>query len=109
MRDWGGTSLLVEPRTIDSVWYQSFVVVSYCRMLHTLRTRTVASKLAAVRWALNTLETRWASLIERAWAERPNPAITCRQPVESKEVADTVSFVRYAIDLGREMLVRAAR
>jgi hypothetical protein len=108
MCDWGGTSLLVDPRPMNSVWYQSFVVVSYCRMLHTLHTHTVASKHAAVRWALDTLDIRWAGLIQRAWAERPDPAIKCRQPVESEAHRETVLFVQYAIDLGREMLVRAA-
>jgi predicted nucleotidyltransferase len=104
MCDWDGTSLLVDPGLINSLWYQSFVVVNYCRMLHTIETRTVASKLAAIRWALETLDPRWAALIERAWAERPNPAIKCRQPVEPTALRDTVSFVRYAIDMGREML-----
>jgi aminoglycoside adenylyltransferase-like protein/nucleotidyltransferase-like protein len=106
MCDWGGTSLLVDPRPIDSLWYQSFVVVSYCRMLHTLYTRTIASKAAAVRWALDTLDQRWTRLIERAWAERPDPALKCRLPVDSEDRTETVAFVRYAIDVGREFLKR---
>ncbi|HEX4124102.1 MAG TPA: aminoglycoside adenylyltransferase domain-containing protein, partial [Tepidisphaeraceae bacterium] len=81
MCNWGGISLLADPAQIDSLWYQSFVVVVYCRMLYTLDTGKIGSKLTSVRWAVDALDARWAGLIERAWAQRPDPALKSRQPV----------------------------
>lgn len=98
MCDWGA-SLLREARQMNSLWHQSFVVVSYCRMLHTLHTGKLGSKFAGVTWALNELEPRWAALIARAWAQRPDPAMKCRLPADPEEVGRTVAFVQYAIDL----------
>lgn len=109
MRDWGGTGLLADPQRISSLWYQSFVVVSYCRMLRTLHTGKLGSKRADVRWALDQLDARWTGLIERAWSQRPDPALKCRQPVDTTELSETLAFVRYAIDLGQNGNHRPAR
>src|SRR6266566_4927799 len=40
-----------DPAAIDSRWLQAFLVILYCRMLHTLETGTVVSKKAASQWA----------------------------------------------------------
>jgi hypothetical protein len=106
--EWGGHSLLTGPQQINSLWHQAFVVVSYCRMLHTLRTGQLGSKLASVRWAMSQLDARWAGLIARAWAQRPNPALKSRQPVDTEELASTIDFVRYAIDLASDCKARGA-
>jgi hypothetical protein len=52
-----------DPAAIDSRWLQAFLVVLYCRMLHTLETGTVVSKKAASQWALAKLDARWQRLI----------------------------------------------
>lgn len=87
---------------IENRWAQPFVVLSYCRMLQTLRTGRVGSKLAGARWACEALDGRWAALIQRAWADRPDPSLKVRLPAEPDERAATLAFVRYTLDVGRE-------
>jgi predicted nucleotidyltransferase len=101
MCQWGGTSLLDDPAQINSFWLQAFAVVLYCRMLHTLHTGQVASKLAGVQWALDNLDARWSGLIRRAWAQRSNTGIIFHQPPDPDEVRSTIDFIRYAVELGR--------
>ena len=47
------THLLHEPAQLAARGYQSYVVLSLCRVLYTLHYGTVASKPAAARWALH--------------------------------------------------------
>src|SRR5262249_24110623 len=49
---------------------QSFAVLTCCRMLHTIQTGMVQSKLAGMNWALESLDPRWHDPIRNAWAER---------------------------------------
>jgi len=49
-----------------SRWKQTFLVLSFCRMLHTLASGEVASKREAAEWALCALDVQWAHLIQRA-------------------------------------------
>jgi hypothetical protein len=44
----------------------AFVVLTLCRLLHSLHTGSVASKLAAARWVEGTLTRRFSALIRRA-------------------------------------------
>jgi hypothetical protein len=97
INDWGG-SMLKNPAEISSVWHQSFTVLTYCRMLQTLGTVEIRSKLAAVLWSERALDKCWAGLIQRAWRERPNPSLKIRQPPDAAEVRLTLEFIRYAMD-----------
>ena len=54
----------------NSRFGQSFAVLTYCRMLHTLHTGTVHSKKAGVKWAKEFVDPKWIKLIDRAWNER---------------------------------------
>lgn len=94
--DWG-QEILTEPERFNNRFYQSFVVLSYCRMLHALHTGAVGSKLAGAEWAKATLDPAWAGLIDRTWDGRPNPALSSRQPADPAEFERTLEFVRYAI------------
>ncbi len=86
---------------MDNKWAQPFTVLMYCRMLHSLNTGRISSKLSGVQWAKNTLDDRWAGLIQQAWDERPNPSLKVSQPVESGEVKDTIDFIRFALVSGQ--------
>lgn len=55
---------------LDVRGYQSYAVLTMCRMLYTLRTGEITSKSGAARWARATIDPRWAGLIERADAWR---------------------------------------
>ena len=96
IRDWG-RELLSDPRRMSSRWSQAFAALSFARMLSTLETGMVDSKLAAVRWAAEALEPRWRDLVARAWADRPHPSLNIRQPADPDELANTHAFVRFAI------------
>jgi hypothetical protein len=54
----------------NSRFGQSFTVLTYCRMLHTLYTKTVQSKKAGMLWAKQFLDPKWVNLIDQAWNER---------------------------------------
>jgi len=81
-------------------WAQPFAVISYCRMLHSLHTGRIASKLSGAQWAKTTLDNRWAGLIQRAWEERPNPSLKVRQTADPGEVKSTVEFIHFALESG---------
>jgi hypothetical protein len=80
-----------------SAWLQPHVVLSYCRMLHTLHTGRVGSKLAAGQWALVALDSEWAPLIQRALDDRPDPWLRVHRPADRALVADTWRLVDYAL------------
>jgi hypothetical protein len=98
MREWG-QALLDDTHKMDNRWYQPFAVISYCRMLHTLDTGRIESKPAGVRWALGALDARWAGLIERAWAERPDPSARVREKADPADLLSTRDFIRHAWEL----------
>lgn len=80
-----------------SAWLQPHVVLAYCRMLHTLHTGRVGSKLAAGKWALGALDPEWVPLIQRALDDRPDPWLRVHRPADRTLVADTWKFVHYAL------------
>lgn len=96
MRDWG-QEIFANPDQMSNRWYQPFAVLSYCRMLQTMHTGRVESKPAAVRWAEDALDSRWAGLIQRAWDERPNPSTKVKQQADPDELKSTLEFIEYAL------------
>jgi hypothetical protein len=88
---------------IDNRWAQPFVVLSYCRMLHTLHTGRVGSKPAGARWAQRALASRWTSLIQRAWDERPNPSLKLGQEADLAECRLTLDFIGYALAISSQL------
>jgi hypothetical protein len=101
MRDWG-REILKDPERFSNRFYQGFIVLSYCRMLHDLRAGRVGSKRAGAEWAKATLDPSWAGLIDRSWDTRPNPALAVRQNADPEEFARTLDFVRHVIDLSAD-------
>lgn len=85
--------VLAEPSSVNSRGYQSFFVLSLCRMLYTLRTGRILSKPAAVKWALENLEAKWKPLIERAWIGRQNPGLE----VQPEDLQGTLEMMQYTI------------
>jgi predicted nucleotidyltransferase len=79
-----------------SRWKQPFLVLTLCRILHTIETGTVVSKRVAGEWSMATLELEWGPLIQRALDDRPNPKERVRQRASPADVEQTRAFVRYA-------------
>jgi hypothetical protein len=78
---------------------QSFAILTFCRMLHTLDTGTVQSKLAGVKWGLKNLDSVWADLIRKAWKEREGVRFCTkiRQPADSVALEKTNEFIQDAV------------
>lgn len=87
----------------NSRFGQSFTVLTCCRALHTLKTGTVGSKLAAVQWAESSLDSKWRELIRMAWSEREGVRFgsKVRERAEQKILQDTASFLVYAEQVSR--------
>jgi hypothetical protein len=98
IRSWG-EEILGHPERYRNRFYQGFVVLNYCRMLHDLVEGRPGSKRAGAEWAKATLGPEWASLIDRAWDTRPNPAVSVREPPDAADFERTLQLVRL---VGRE-------
>ena len=79
-----------------SRWKQPYLVLTFCRLLHTLATGTVASKREAAEWALDKLDAEWAKLIQAALVDRPDPWVRVHQQSDAEVIARTLAFVDYA-------------
>lgn len=96
-----GRELLQDPEPFRNRFYQVYLVLNYCRMLHDLNEGRVDSKYAAVEWARSNLDRKWTRLIDSSWKDRQecqDPAIAVRQPADPVIFDQTLSFVRYAIE-----------
>jgi len=83
----------------NSRFGQSFAVLTYCRMLHTLHTGTVQSKKAGVKWAKQFVEPKWVNIINQAWNEREGVRflVKIRQRAELTLLYETLDFIKYAV------------
>jgi len=99
-----GRVIIEDPNQIGNRFYQTFAVLSYCRMLHALATAEIGSKRDGTEWAKANLPGHWHGLIDRAWAGRPNPALSVTQPADPDDLRRTVSFVRKCLQEASRML-----
>jgi hypothetical protein len=83
----------------NSRFGQSFAVLTYCRMLHTLHTGTVESKKAGMKWAKQFVEPKWVRIIDQAWKEREGVRflVKIRQRAEPALLYETLAFIKYAV------------
>jgi predicted nucleotidyltransferase len=88
-----GARLLADPTMLQHRGYQSYIVLSLCRMLYTLQHGTVVSKTMAAGWAQQALEPRWVPLIDRAWTGRHNPDWKASE----EDVNGTLEFLRFTL------------
>ena len=95
-----GQEILDDPNSFNNRFYQSFIVLSYCRMLHDLHNGYAGSKREGAEWAKSALDPSWSVLIEGTWDGRPNPAQKVRQPADPQDYKKTLKFVKYVMDLG---------
>lgn len=86
--------ILEVPSRINKRGYQSFFVLSLCRMLYTLQKGDVVSKPVAAEWAKANLSKKWTGLIERAWTGRQTPNLNAR----SEDISATLDLIRYVLE-----------
>jgi len=95
---WWLAEILEDPARISTRGYQSYLVLTLCRILYTLRHGAVVSKRAAADWARQNLDARWLTLIERAWAGRHEP----RGAAVPEDVNGTLDFIRHTLGSARQ-------
>jgi hypothetical protein len=93
IRNWG-QEILEDPDVFRNRFYQGFIVLNYCRMLHDLIEGRPGSKRAGAEWAKTTLDPGWSGLIDRAWNGRPNPAVSVHEPADAADFDSTLQLVR---------------
>jgi predicted nucleotidyltransferase len=94
------TPILENPLQIRNRGYQSYVVLSLCRMLYTLQCGTIISKRTAAGWAQDSLSKQWIPLIARAWLGRQ----TSGSDAEPEDVEGTLKFIRYTMEYSQQLL-----
>lgn len=89
----------------NSRFGQSYLVLTCCRMLHTLRTGAVRSKYAGMQWALTALDPDWHRLIRGAWLEREGVryCIKIRQRARDRALRETQQFLEYGVGVAKKM------
>jgi predicted nucleotidyltransferase len=92
-----------DPSRMRTRGYQSFTVLSLCRILYTLDTGRVVSKPVAAQWAKDALGGPWAALIDRAWIGRQHPDALSPQ----EDIEWTLDFIAFARER-RSALARPA-
>ena len=80
-----------------SRWKQPYLVLSMCRMLHTLSGGVIASKREAGERALETLDSRSRALIQAGLDDRPDPWARVHQQATPETIESTLAFVDYAM------------
>ena len=96
-----GKEILGDPSQYNNRFYQSFIVLSYCRMLHDLYRGYPGSKREGAEWVKSVLDPLWSSLIDGAWDGRPDPAQKVQQPADVEDFEKTLMFVEYVINESR--------
>lgn len=76
---------------------QTLLVLSFCRVLHTVATGGVTSKPEAAGWALDMLDDEWASLIRSSLHARPDQWGQVHQQADECAVRRTLAFIGYAL------------
>jgi hypothetical protein len=94
----------------NSRFGQSFAVLTYCRMLHTLHTGTAQSKKAGMNWAKQFVEPKWVKIIDQAWKEREGVRflVKIRQRAGPALLYETLEFIKYAVSQIDNIEVRAS-
>jgi predicted nucleotidyltransferase len=85
--------LLEDPAELNKRGFQSFFVLSLCRMLYTLKHGEILSKHAAAKWGKEHLDPRWSPLIERALLGRQHPSLDANP----EDIQETLDMMRYTL------------
>lgn len=87
------TPIIANPSEIHKRGYQSFFVLSICRMLYTLKHGEILPKPAAAEWGKENLDKQWRPLIERALIGRQNPSLDA----DREDINGTIEMMKYTL------------
>jgi len=88
------TQILNNPNEIVHQGYQSYTVLSLCRIIYTLEFGDIVSKSKAAEWVKETQGEKWDGLIDRAWIGRHNPQLLA----STDDINQTLDLIRFALD-----------
>lgn len=97
-------AIFADPEVIGSHFFQTFAVLSYCRVVNDIRRGEIGSKREGAEWAQAELDPEWHDLIDRAWLGRPDPARSVRRPADPMDVQRTVALIRVCLEEARALL-----
>lgn len=89
--------ILENPSLINKRGYQSYCVLTLCRMSYTLKYGKVLSKTAAAKWAQEHLESKWKPLIERALIGRQLSDLGA----DPEDISATLDMMQYLLQQTR--------
>ena len=92
------TQILNNPNEIARQGYQSYTVLSICRILYTLQFGDIVSKPQAARWVKETLDEKWSTLIDKTWIGRHNPSLFA----SAEDIKQTLDLIKYALERGEQ-------
>lgn len=98
--------ILRDPAPYTNRFYQGYIVLNYCRMLHDLHRGYPGSKREGAEWAKSALDPSWSDLIDRAWDTRPDPAKQVRQPADPEDFRKTLKLVEHVMQASRAYVSR---
>jgi predicted nucleotidyltransferase len=99
-----GREILCDSARFNNQFYQGFIVLSYCRMLHDIRRGYPGSKHEGAEWAKSALDASWTDLIDAAWDTRQDPARQVRQAADPAAFERTLRLVEWAMNEGRGLV-----
>lgn len=86
--------ILDHPKEIRHRGYQSYTVLTLCRILYTLQFGDVASKPKSASWVKETTGEKWQTLIDHAWEGRHYP----QMPADRENIRQTLDFIKYTLE-----------
>ena len=89
--------ILEDPSLINKRGYQSYCVLTLCRMLYTFKHGEVLSKPNAAKWALDHVDPQWKPLIERALVGRQDSNLEA----DPEDLEGTLAMMRYVVQQTR--------
>jgi hypothetical protein len=92
--------ILNDPNEIVHQGYQSYTVLSLCRIIYTLEFGDIVSKRKASAWVKETQGENWHGIIDQAWIGRHNPQL----PASTDAINQTLDLIRYTLDKARSVL-----
>ena len=85
---------LDNPAKLNSRGYQSYTVLTLCRILYTFVEGEVVSKPAAAEWAKRNIGRAWMALIDRAFLGRQTPG----RDASPEDIRGTLDLIRYTLE-----------
>jgi hypothetical protein len=96
-----GQKVLDDPAPYYNRFYQGYIVLNWCRMLHDLHRGYPGSKREGAEWAKSVLNASWLDLIDAAWDCRSDPAKQIQQPPDPEDFERTLELVDVIMNKGK--------